>query len=145
MRGTVDSNRLAAAVVVDDGLVLVVRRSKTERFLPNVWGVPCGKLDPGETPAAAVLRELEEETGIRGEVVRLAGTSDFDSEYRGRPVRNHQSNFLVRPLTTEVRLPHADQKALWVKPDELDSVPVDAYNRTVIQQVLDTDSGLQQL
>ncbi|GAA1360733.1 NUDIX domain-containing protein [Streptomyces beijiangensis] len=140
-----DSKQLAAAVVVDDGLVLVVRRSKTERFLPNVWGVPCGKLDPGETPAAAVLRELEEETGILGEVVRLAGTSDFDSDYQGRPVRNHQSNFLVRPLTTEVRLPHEDQRALWVKPEELDSVPVDAYNRTVIMQVIDSGSGDQQL
>ncbi|MDX6346920.1 MAG: 8-oxo-dGTP diphosphatase, partial [Streptomyces sp.] len=41
---------MAAAVVVHDDRVLTVRRSFGERFLPGVWGVPCGKLDAGETP-----------------------------------------------------------------------------------------------
>ena len=50
--------RLAAAVVMHEGRVLLVRRSETERFLPLVWGVPCGKLEPGESPEDGALREL---------------------------------------------------------------------------------------
>lgn len=37
------------------------------------WTMPGGGLDHGEDPAAAVLRELTEETGYTGEVVRLIG------------------------------------------------------------------------
>ena len=50
--------RLAAAVTVHRDRVLVVRRSETERFLPRVWGVPCGKIDPGESADDAAVREL---------------------------------------------------------------------------------------
>ena len=40
--------------------VLVVHRVKHQD-----WSLPKGKLDPGETPADAALREVEEETGVR--------------------------------------------------------------------------------
>ena len=39
---------LAAAVVMHNDHVLIVRRSRSEGFLPGRWGVPCGKIDEGE-------------------------------------------------------------------------------------------------
>jgi 8-oxo-dGTP pyrophosphatase MutT (NUDIX family) len=53
------------AVAVDgDGRVLLLRR---HRFITNRWGweIPAGAADPGEDLAAAALRELEEESGVR--------------------------------------------------------------------------------
>ncbi|MGY0019499.1 NUDIX hydrolase [Streptomyces sp. cg35] len=129
-------NRLAAAVVALDGRVLLVRRSETERFLPRVWGVPCGKLEPGESPEDGVLRELKEETGLLGYVERRIGESSFVSDYRGREVKNFQDNYLVRPLTTGIVLPHADQAATWLAPADLDTVEIDDYNRAVVAQAL---------
>jgi mutator protein MutT len=49
-----------AAVIHDEGgQVLVERRSDD-----GTWGLPAGAVDPGETPAAAVVREVREETGL---------------------------------------------------------------------------------
>jgi 8-oxo-dGTP diphosphatase len=42
----------------------------------DIWTLPGGGLDFGESPAAAVVRELAEETGYRGEVERLLDVSD---------------------------------------------------------------------
>ncbi|WP_435887476.1 NUDIX hydrolase [Streptomyces nigra] len=127
--------RLAAAVVMDeDRRVLLVRRSVKERFLPRVWGVPCGKLEPGERPEDGALRELKEETGLLGEVVRKVGESSFLSDYRGHEIKNWQDNFLVRPLTSAITLPEPDQDSVWLSRAELTTVDVDAYNLDVVQQ-----------
>ena len=131
--------RLAAAVVMDDdGRVLLVRRSASERFLPRVWGVPCGKLEPDELPEDGALRELKEETGLLGEIVRKIGESSFVSEYRGSEIKNWQDNFLVRPLSRDITLPDSDQAYLWLPPSELTSagIDIDAYNLDVVRQAL---------
>lgn len=131
---------LAAAVVIRDGHVLAVRRSFGERFLPGVWGVPCGKLDPGETPESAVLRELFEETGLTGKVLGQAGERTFQSEWRGRTVLNRQTNFVVYPLTLDVTLPEPDQAYRWVPLDRVGDpsvVALDAHNLGTVRQALD--------
>lgn len=130
-------NRLAAAVVVHDDRVLLVRRSESERFLPGNWGVPCGKLDRGERAEDAVLRELREETGLRGRIVSAAGERAFDSEWDGRTVRNRQKNFLVAPLTFTVTLPEPDQAHQWVPVADLDGAGLDRHNLGTIRQALD--------
>ena len=54
---------LAACVLIvsKDGKILAVSR----RDDPTMWGLPGGKVDPGETPAEAAERELFEETGLK--------------------------------------------------------------------------------
>jgi 8-oxo-dGTP pyrophosphatase MutT (NUDIX family) len=54
----------AGAVVTDNGAVLLMWR---HRFITDSWGweIPLGRIDPGEDPAEAAAREVEEETGWR--------------------------------------------------------------------------------
>ncbi|WP_313896047.1 NUDIX hydrolase [Streptomyces sp. YIM 98790] len=129
-------NRLAAAVVLHQGRVLLVRRSYRERFLPGVWGVPSGKLEPGERPEDAVLRELKEETGLSGEIIGTGGERTFFSRWNGATVENTQRNFLVRPLSLEVALPEPDQEYRWVPVAELDGFGLDDHNLGTIRQSL---------
>ena len=51
----------------------------------GVWVLPKGHIEPGETPEMAAVREVEEEAGVRAEVVARAGESEYD--VGGRTVR----------------------------------------------------------
>ncbi|WP_234390637.1 NUDIX hydrolase [Nocardia suismassiliense] len=66
------SFRLAAyAVCIDDGRVLLARQVSPDG--ESNWTLPGGKVEHGEDPFDAVIRELTEETGCRGSVERLLG------------------------------------------------------------------------
>jgi mutator protein MutT len=61
------SKMLRGAVVVlldSNNSVLLLKRHKTSRFAPEKWGLPGGKIEKGETPREAALREMEEETSL---------------------------------------------------------------------------------
>jgi mutator protein MutT len=57
---------VAVAVVERDGVVGVplTRRASGLRAHPGQWALPGGRIDPGETPVVAAVRELHEELGI---------------------------------------------------------------------------------
>ncbi|HTU02375.1 MAG TPA: NUDIX domain-containing protein [Candidatus Sulfotelmatobacter sp.] len=58
-----------SAIIMDrDGRILLQRRSDNGR-----WGVPGGGVEIGENVRDAVVREIQEETGLSVEVVRLVG------------------------------------------------------------------------
>ncbi len=65
---------VVAAVIERDGMVLIAQRKKGGRHALK-WEFPGGKVEPGETPRAALARELKEELGIDAEIgVELART-----------------------------------------------------------------------
>jgi 8-oxo-dGTP diphosphatase len=81
-----------ALVTDDEGRILMTRLSAIEVDV-GAWTLPGGGLDFGEHPDHAVLRELEEETGLVGEIEEVAGV--FSHVYpRSRAARGADLHFL---------------------------------------------------
>ncbi len=81
------------AVIDDTARILLIRRADND-----LWAMPGGRLEVGETPAQGVVREVLEETGVACEPIALIGV--YDSRYRGTPsfYQLYLFLFLCRPL-----------------------------------------------
>ena len=80
-RGRTPPRTVVAAVIERDGQILICQRSREDSH-PLKWEFPGGKVEPGESPRAALERELEEELAIQArigsEITRLT------HRYQGR-------------------------------------------------------------
>lgn len=97
---------IAAAIIVRDGRVLMVRRAVTEGSLS--WQFPAGQIEPGETPAEAAVRETAEETGLKVTAGAVLGA------------RVHPKT--GREMTYVACTPLDDAEARVADADELDAV-----------------------
>jgi 8-oxo-dGTP diphosphatase len=55
---------VVAAALIDSGGRVLLQQRAPHRSMPGLWEFPGGKVEPGETPEAALVRELEEELGV---------------------------------------------------------------------------------
>ena len=61
---------VAGLIVGDEGRILITQR-RADQALPLQWEFPGGKVEPGEAPALALVRELREELGVTVAVGRI--------------------------------------------------------------------------
>jgi ADP-ribose pyrophosphatase len=84
-REVIEHEEVIAVVAVDDGGNVLLERQYRQALGKEILEIPAGGIDRGESPEAAVVREMQEETGFRPEkVVRLCGfytTPGFCDEY----------------------------------------------------------------
>lgn len=62
---------VVAGLIRDDARRILVTRRRPDQSLPNFWEFPGGKVEPGESPEQALVRELQEEIGVTVEVGRI--------------------------------------------------------------------------
>ena len=119
---------VACALVDADGRVLVAQRPEGKP-LAGLWEFPGGKLMDGETPEAALVRELEEELGVVTEPACLAPLTFASHAY--------PSFHLLMPLYV-CRVwrgdpcPREAQTLRWVRPRALRELPMPAADLPLI-------------
>ncbi|WMT86601.1 (deoxy)nucleoside triphosphate pyrophosphohydrolase [Pelagibacterium sp. 26DY04] len=124
---------VACALVDADRRVLIAQRPQGKQ-LAGLWEFPGGKLEAGETPEAALIRELEEELGIETKEACLAPLTFASHAYDGW--------HLMMPLYvcrkwqgTPMAREHSALK--WVRPQMLRDYPMPPADEPLIAPLCD--------
>jgi 8-oxo-dGTP diphosphatase len=110
-----------SAAIIRNGKVLVVRRARTPAL--NLYTLPGGAVELGESLAEAIAREVREETSLLIEAVALAGHREvITRDAQGRIERHFVILcFAARWLAGEPVLNDELDDARWIEPSELDA------------------------
>jgi ADP-ribose pyrophosphatase YjhB (NUDIX family) len=123
-----------SALVRDaEGRILLMRRADDGR-----WGLPAGAVDPGESPAAAVEREVREETGLIVRPTRVAGVFG-GTRFRHRYGNGDEVEYTVVVFDCEItggELAPRDGEALELRyfaPEDVPALPL-PYPRALFER-----------
>jgi 8-oxo-dGTP diphosphatase len=114
-------------VVRADGRIAVIHRPRYDD-----WSLPKGKLEPEESFETGALREIEEETGIRGRIVEeLAPTRYLDRKGRDKIVRWYRMDLDGEPLAFA---PNDEVDELrWLTPSEARDLLSYEHDRSLVE------------
>jgi 8-oxo-dGTP pyrophosphatase MutT (NUDIX family) len=104
----------AGGLVLDESRrgALIGRQDRRGRM---VWSLPKGHIEAGETPEAAAIREIREETGISGSIVAPLGVIDFWFMAENRRVHKTVHHFLLQAVGGELSSDDAEVDSVeWV-------------------------------
>lgn len=124
---------VAAALVDQDGAVLLGQRPM-DRSLGGLWEFPGGKVEQGETPEAALIRELDEELAIRVKQACLAPfvftTHDLGDRHLILLL------YLIRRWDGEIT-PTIHENLKWVKPRDMRNYPMPEADKPLVSYLID--------
>jgi 8-oxo-dGTP diphosphatase len=124
---------VACALVDTDGRILIAQRPEGKN-LAGLWEFPGGKVEPGEQPEAALIRELKEELGIDVTEACLAPLTFASHAY--------EDFHLLMPLYVCRRwqgeiAQHEHSGLKWVKPNRLREFPMPPADEPLIAHLID--------
>ena len=121
---------VAAALIVRGGEILIGQR-RPEQPMALKWEFPGGKIEPGESPQQALVRELHEELGITATIGPLV--TRIRHNYRHGGAVDLQF-FAVRDFSGEI-VNHIYHQFLWVRMEDLSDYEFLAADRELIRDL----------
>lgn len=101
------------------------------------WALPKGKLEPGETPRQAALREIEEEVGLKGDIEQELGEVHYQYTRDFGIVEKVVHYYLIRAASTELWIAEDEVlEAQWATLDSAIQVSSYADNRDMLEKAV---------
>lgn len=131
--------RVAAKAVVlnKEGNVLIVRESKTDKDNVKVglWGLPGGRLEPGESFYDGLQRELKEEIGIAARPIKPLYVGEWNPVIRGIPNQIIAIFILCYAETEDIALSKEHDESAWIIPTSRGDYPMMSPDCDVIDLI----------
>jgi 8-oxo-dGTP diphosphatase len=138
-----DSNivqRIATKAVIfsDEGKVLILREANTyeEGTNPGRYHMPGGRLNPGEAFLDGLIREVDEETGLKIEIGKPIYVGEWRPVIKGVPNQIVGIFFKCKAITTNVRLSEEHDDFKWIRPEEIENYDIMGPENNVLQASL---------
>lgn len=122
------------AVVFNDDRVLLVKRKDPPS--QNLWAIPGGKVQPGETLEESVKREILEETGIVISVGEIVHVFDMIERSSDGAVSVHYViiDFNAEYCSGDLKPGDDALEVRWVSKEEIVNLPVNQTSRTLLKE-----------
>lgn len=91
----------SGGIVLKDYQVLLIENTRMSNPAEKWWGFPKGHLEAGESSQEAAIREVEEETGIKSEIIQKIGQSKYVLTKNGEKIFKVVTIFLMKYLSGE--------------------------------------------
>jgi len=125
--------RVVAAVIADGGRYLITQR-RSSAVLPELWEFPGGRVEPGESDAGALAREVRHRLGVDVSVGSLI--SYVSHPYARYSVELHLYDCLITGGSPEPRNVRAFR---WVTSDEFERFPFTPADERSVAELLGVD------
>lgn len=113
-----------AALILDQGRILLVKR----KYEPGkgLWSLPGGLVDLGEKTKDAVVREVEEETGLRVEIGDMLSIIDRIRKVKDKRIIYHYVviGYFAHLRGGKLKASSDAEDAKWFKPEEIKNLSV---------------------
>lgn len=122
--------KVAIGIICDDNQRILITQRSAAISQGGLWEFPGGKLEPGESPESALIRELQEEVGLE------VGAQDFIFE-----INDNQRSlyvFLVTQYTGQASRRETQQDLRWITPQELNQFEFPSANHKIITWLQDS-------
>src|SRR5438067_4096517 len=123
----------AVALIDPDGRVLLAQRPEG-KHLAGLWEFPGGKMHPGETPEAALIRELDEELGIDVVASCLAPFTFASYAY---PEFHLLMPLYVCRKWSGIAMAREGQQLKWVRAAQLGDYPMPPADKPLVAMLRD--------
>ena len=120
---------VAAVALIDEASKVLVSTRPDRKSMAGLWEFPGGKVEPGETPEACLIRELEEEIGVRTKAACLAPLTFASHSYPGFHLL--MPLFVCRVWEGDP-VPLEGQEIRWLRPKELFALPMPDADRPLL-------------
>ena len=127
---------VVAALMVRDGKILIARRP-AGRHMGGKWEFPGGKLEKGESPEAALERELREELGVETQTGRIVRAVSFSY-----PEKDVLLLFYLSRLISGEPSPIDEAEVCWAEPGELPRFDLAPADRLMADCLNDPANGV---
>jgi 8-oxo-dGTP diphosphatase len=109
----------SGGIVYKEDQFLLVENSRMKNPEEKWWGFPKGHLEEGESTEQAAVREVEEETGIKAEIIQKIGQSKYNLTKNGENIFKVVTIYLMRFISGDLTPQIAEvSNVIWLPYEE---------------------------